>query len=123
MPKPPRRSRFALGTDGRRAFRRERADWYELATGTELTGSVAEQHENFHSVTRRFRAYSDYRAAEDKRIVREEAEQKALQTEKWYADSIASIGRRLQLVELHGRRRLHGQRHLCRWQRAGARAP
>ena len=44
---------------GRRIFHRERAEWYERATGERLEGSAAEQHARFHDVTRRYRAYTD----------------------------------------------------------------
>jgi hypothetical protein len=56
---PPRRSMYRRGRKGRRIFHRERADWYERATGRKLEGTLAEQHECFNAVTRRYRAYSD----------------------------------------------------------------
>ena len=40
---------------------RERRKWYECATGQNLTGTLAEENEQFDKVARRFRAYTDYR--------------------------------------------------------------
>ena len=59
---PPKRSEYNLGIRGRREFHSKRAEWYERATGRRLEGSHAEQHRLFNDVTRRYRAYSDYRA-------------------------------------------------------------
>jgi hypothetical protein len=56
---PLRRSTYRRGKKGRRTFHRERAEWYERATGERLEGSLAEQHARFHDVTRRYRLYSD----------------------------------------------------------------
>ena len=56
---PPRRSMYRHGKKGRRTFHRERAEWYEQATGQRLEGSLAEQHARFHDVTRRYRQYFD----------------------------------------------------------------
>ena len=56
---PPRRSAYRRGKKGRRIFHRERAEWYERATGERLEGSPAEQHARFNAVTRRYRAYTD----------------------------------------------------------------
>jgi hypothetical protein len=59
---PPKRNEYRKGKRGRRAFRRERAEWYERATGEPLEGALEEQNAQFDKVARRFRAYSDYRA-------------------------------------------------------------
>ena len=59
---PPKRASHATGKRGRRAFHRERRVWYERATGRKLTGTLAEENEQFDKVARRFRAYTDYRA-------------------------------------------------------------
>lgn len=87
LPKPPRRSHFTRGTPGRRAFRRERAEWYMLATGIELEGSVAEQHEAFHDVTRKFRAYSGHRSEEARLAEAEKEEREREQMRLWYDDA------------------------------------
>ena len=47
---PPRRSTYRRGKKGRRIFHRERAEWYERATGERLEGSLEEQHARFHGL-------------------------------------------------------------------------
>ena len=59
---PPKRGEYRKGKRGRRAFRSERAAWYERATGATLDGTLEEQNAQFDKVARRYRAYSDYRA-------------------------------------------------------------
>ena len=59
---PPMRSGYRRGKRGRRKFRRERAEWYQRATGEPLEGTLEEQNTQFDKVARRYRAYSDYRA-------------------------------------------------------------
>ena len=56
---PPERSDYDLGERGQRAYRRERARWYSMHTGRELTGSVAEQNDQWDDYKRNFRARGD----------------------------------------------------------------
>ena len=53
---PPERSEYDLGESGQRAYRRERAQWYREHTGGKLTGSIAEQNEQWDNYKRNFRA-------------------------------------------------------------------
>ena len=59
---PPKRGEYRKGIRGRRAFRREHAEWYERATGAPLEGTLEEQNAQFDKVARRYRSYSDYGA-------------------------------------------------------------
>ena len=56
---PPERSDYNLGESGQRAYRRDRAQWYRDHTGKQLTGSVAEQNEQWDDYKRNFRARGD----------------------------------------------------------------
>ena len=56
---PPERSDYDLGERGQRAYRRDRAGWYREHTGCELTGSIAEQNDQWDDYKRNFRARGD----------------------------------------------------------------
>ena len=56
---PPEREDYDLGERGRRAYRRDRARWYREHTGRELTGSIAEQNDQWDDYKRNFRARGD----------------------------------------------------------------
>ena len=56
---PPERSDYDLGERGQRAYRRDRACWYHEHTGRELTGSIAEQNDQWDDYKRNFRARGD----------------------------------------------------------------
>ena len=56
---PSERSDYDLGECGQRTYRRDRAQWYRDHTGKELTGSVAEQNEQWDDYKRNFRARGD----------------------------------------------------------------
>jgi hypothetical protein len=56
---PPERSDYDLGERGQRAYRRDRAQWYSEHTGRELTGSIADQNDQWDDYTRNFRARGD----------------------------------------------------------------
>ena len=53
---PPERSEYDLSESGQRAYRRDRTQWYREHTGGELTGSIAEQNEQWDNYKRNFRA-------------------------------------------------------------------
>jgi hypothetical protein len=53
---PPARSDYDLGERGQRLYRRQRAHWYREHTGRELTGSIAEQNDQWDNYKRSFRA-------------------------------------------------------------------
>ena len=53
---PPERSEYDLGESGQCEYRRDRAQWYREHTGGELTGSIAEQNEQWDNYKRNFRA-------------------------------------------------------------------
>ena len=56
---PPNLATFnylSLGECGQRRYRRERERWYQEHTGRELTGSIAEQNEQWDNYKRNFRA-------------------------------------------------------------------
>ena len=54
--RPPERSDYDIGERGQRLYRRERDRWYREHTGRELTGSIAEQNEQWDNYKRNFRA-------------------------------------------------------------------
>ena len=54
--KPPERSEYDLGEHGQKAYHRHRARWYREHTCKELTGSLAEQNEQWDNYKRNFRA-------------------------------------------------------------------
>ena len=56
---PPERSDYDLGERGKRAYRRDRARWYREHTGRELTGSIADQNDQWDDYKRNFRARGD----------------------------------------------------------------
>ena len=56
---PPERSDYNLGELGQRSYRRHRAQWYREHMGRELTGTIAEQNDQWDDYKRNFRARSD----------------------------------------------------------------
>ena len=52
LPPPPRRMDHDLGEGGRTAYRVARAEWYWKRTGHRLTGTTAEQEEQFDNACR-----------------------------------------------------------------------